>query len=91
MRVRAARAATGSSAALLVLGAGVSLHATRLVFGTDWLPPAVPELASLVLAVLVTLVAADLWASPAHGQVTVLTRVAAVLFTLSLPVYLSTV
>jgi hypothetical protein len=75
---------------LLVLGTGVSLHVSRLVFGRDWLPAPVPELAFLMLAVFVTLAAASLWACPAHGQVAVLTRVAAVPFTLSLPVHLTT-
>lgn len=78
------------TSALLVLGAGVSLHVMRMVFGTGWLPRPVPELAFLVLLVSVTLVAAGRWAFPAHGEVTVLTRVAAVRFTLSLPVHLST-
>ena len=38
--------------ALLVLGGGVSVHVTRMVFGTAWLPPLAPELAFLVLAEL---------------------------------------
>jgi hypothetical protein len=76
--------------ALLVLGAAVSVHMARMVFGTDWLPPTLSQLAFLILAVLMTLVATGLWIFRAHGRVRVLTRVAAVLFTLSLPVHLST-
>jgi hypothetical protein len=76
--------------ALLVLGGGVSVHVTRMVFGTAWLPPLAPELAFLVLAVLVLLVVAGLWTFRAHGRLKVLARLAAVLFSLSLPVHLST-
>lgn len=76
--------------ALLVLGGGVSVHVTRMVFGTAWLPPLAPELAFLVLAVLVLLVVAGLWTFRAHGRLKVLARLAAVLFRLSLPVHLST-
>ena len=53
---------------LLVLGGGVSVHVTRMVFGTAWLPPLAPELAFLVLAVLVLLVVAGLWTFRAHGR-----------------------
>ena len=53
---------------LLVLGAGVCMHAALLAFGRDWLPQAVAASAFLVLMALSTLVAIGLWALRRAGR-----------------------